>query len=213
MFEKNSDNNIVFNQELSNSLADKGPDDAKPAVAVVSLKYRQLSLQDRTKQICKNVPEYMKQRKQWVLWKYEKRGDKETKRPYQVSGAPARSNSPKSWESFEVCIQRFAKGGFRGLGFCFAEGDNLTGLDLDHCINGNKIEPWAQEVLDLFPSTYKEYSPSGDGFHIFCLGSPVRTGQKKWKRSDTKTDQGIEVYNHRSRRYFTFTVSARCIAH
>jgi putative DNA primase/helicase len=161
------------------------------------------------------IPAYIKPRKQFVLWRYENRGGKKpTKPPCQPNGNYASTTKPTTWNDLETCKKALAvpdkkaqmKGGFHGTGFVFAEGDKLTGIDLDNCLDENgQPEQWAQEILDRFAETYIEISPSGIGFHILCFGKPLATGQRKWKKKNTNEDQGIEVYDYTSPRYFTIT--------
>ena len=154
------------------------------------------------------VPTVLKNRKQWVVWKLETRKGtkKPTKVPYQINGKHAKSNDSSTWNTFEECIKALESGQFDGIGFCFAEGDELFGIDLDNCLDTDgKPETWAQEILDQFASTYTEVTPSKTGFHILGFGHPVVTGSKKWKKTDTDEDQGIEVYDYTSPRYFTVT--------
>jgi hypothetical protein len=75
------------------------------------------------------------------------------------------------------------------------------GIDLDHCLRSDSTpEPWAQEVLDRFPS-YAEVSPSKSGLKIILRGR----WEGGWNRFDIKGHHGsrIEVYDRD--RYFTVT--------
>ena len=85
--------------------------------------------------------------------------------------------------------------------FCFAEGDGLTGIDLDHVIDPDtgKLKPEAAEILARFKGTYAEVSPSGEGLRIFCFGKPGRSGKNVGKL------KWLEVYAHPSHRYLTVT--------
>jgi primase-polymerase (primpol)-like protein len=53
-----------------------------------------------------------------------------------------------------------------GVGFVL-NGDGVACIDLDHCLAGGRVAPWAQDVLDRVPPTYVEVSPSGTGLHVF----------------------------------------------
>lgn len=153
----------------------------------------------------------MKTRHQWVNWKFETvaNGKMATKVPYQPSGALARSNDSATWSSFEICTEALNGGVFDGIGFVFAEGDGLFGIDLDHCYDTNgQLFPWAQEIADRCSDTYIEYSPSKNGLHIWGLGRPTLTGTKKWTTPGIDSKQGIEIYDYRSPRYFTVTGDA-----
>jgi primase-polymerase (primpol)-like protein len=75
-----------------------------------------------------------------------------------------------------------AKRSATGDGLGFVLGDGVGCIDLDHCLNGDRVAPWAQAILDRSPSTYVEISMSGDGLHIFGLlpegrGRVIRDGR------------------------------------
>ena len=154
------------------------------------------------------IPEQLKKLPQWLMWRYEdKGGSKPAKVPYQANGTHrAKTNNPSTWSDFAIVQKPLASGKFNGIGFVFAEGDHLTGVDLDNCYDSKgQLEPWAQAIVDHFPETYIEKSPSKNGLHILCLGRPLKTGGKRWKKPGTDEDQGIEIYDYTSPRYFTVT--------
>ncbi len=153
------------------------------------------------------VPDYLKHRLQWLLWRYENINRKKpTKVPYQPDGRRAKTNDSTTWSSFDKCLQVLEQGKFDGIGFVFAEGDGLVGIDLDHCFSPDgQLEPWAKDVVIHFTETYIERSPSNDGLHIWCHGKPVKTGSKKWPKSGTDLEEGLEVYDYHSPRYLTVT--------
>lgn len=154
-------------------------------------------------QCLQNIPAPMLERPQWVLWKYESRSGKKTKPPRQPNGEFAKSNDPQTWSTFDDAVNNLR--GYEGLGYVFAKGDELVGIDLDHCINPltGEIADWALEIIALFQGTYSEYSPSGEGIHIVCRGRCIATGARKWKEDNQTV--GLEVYDYRSPRYFTVT--------
>lgn len=133
-----------------------------------------------------NIPEELRALPQWVVWKKEKG----TKVPYQVGGSPASSSDPATWTTFPRAME--ATPLFSGLGFVFTEDDPFVGIDLDDCIEGETLAPWAEEIVSTFDS-YSEISPSGTGIKIWVKGE-LPTAVK------TKT---IELYS--SKRYFTMT--------
>lgn len=152
-----------------------------------------------------NIPDYLKERKQWVLWRWEcKEGsEKLTKVPKQPNGYNAATTKPWTWSSFARCYAAYERGTFDGLGFCFAEGDNLVGIDLDKCleyVDGHCVlSDWASEITLQFMDTWTELTPSGRGLHMWCHGI---------SRSTFKKEPGIEVYDYTSPRYFTVTGQA-----
>ena len=98
-----------------------------------------------------------------------------SKKPMTVKNRAASSTNPATWASFSaVSASRVG----HGFGFVL-NGDGIACVDLDHCIVGGVLEPWAQEILDRCPRTFVEISPSGTGLHIFgyaTLGAGWRRG-------------------------------------
>ena len=144
-----------------------------------------------------NIPLYLKERAQWVVWRYEIRDGKWTKPPFNPhSGEYAKTNEHSTWASFEESFTLYQQGLYDGIGFVFQDGDDLVGLDLDHCVDHEKhtLTPQSEEILQAFKKTYCELSPSGTGVRVFCFGTPQRRGKgngdHKW----------IELYDHESPR-------------
>ncbi len=156
-----------------------------------------------------NIPEDFKDLEQFVLWKnvYNPKTGKWGKVPHQPNGRYAKSNDPSTWSSFKDCRKTYEAEGYSGIGFCFAEGMEIVGIDLDQCFDIlGDIEPWAQEIVDKFDGAFIEYSPSKRGIHIWCLGKKIgsRTS-KRMPNPDKPKDEGIEVYDSTSTRYLTLT--------
>lgn len=104
--------------------------------------------------------------------------------PLTVEGRPASSTDPATWSGL-----RAAEASTAGVGLGFVlNGDGIACLDLDHCLVGGVVAPWAQRILDRVPVTYVEVSPSGDGLHVFGFAE-VGRGRK------LRVDGGsVEVY-------------------
>lgn len=127
----------------------------------------------------------------WCCWRYQERAGKRTKRPYHPDGRSARSNAPSTWSTLEACS---TASGFDGIGFMFD--GTCFGVDLDHVINpeSGEVEQFALDIVGRLGS-YVEYSPSGTGLHILCLG---KLPTVKGRRSGA-----VEVYG--TGRFFTVT--------
>lgn len=148
----------------------------------------------------KNTPLNLRNRNQFIIWKYELVKDKDglptgriTKVPYNPkTGNRAASNSRSSWSDFDTACNAVDKYNANGVGIMFANG--LIGIDIDHCIDdeGNLSEQ-AQEITKAIDS-YTEYSPSGKGLHIFCFGKIPDEGNKR---------DDVEIYS--KDRFFTLT--------
>lgn len=187
------------------------------------------------------VPLYMTGLRQWVLWRSEERTNKAgvvklTKVPYnflpmaertlnQSNREPktaleekASSNRPDTWGDYyqakTIAGQLRLDGISGGIGFMFAEGDGIVGMDLDKCIDpddpGRQINTeMARAIFERFRNTYMEYSPSGRGYHIFALGFAVRAKGNANTRNRESDNSGLEIYgetkNGHSNRFFTIT--------
>ena len=116
--------------------------------------------------------------KQWVCFKLEwneKKG-KNDKIPYNPrTGYRAKANDPGTWADYDAAINALNAGGYDGIGFEFAGG--IFGVDLDHVITQDGVDPAAQDIIETLDS-YTEYSPSGTGVHILCKGT-IPPGERK----------------------------------
>lgn len=141
-----------------------------------------------------NIPEELRRRPQWLVWKLEERDSKPTKIPYIAGGVgKASSTDSETWRSFDEAVVALKTGRYDGIGFVFSTGDPYAGIDLDDCRNPEtgELEVWAAKtVQDL--EGYAEVSPSGTGVHIIVRG-----------KAPNKKRGKVEAYS--SERYFTIT--------
>jgi primase-polymerase (primpol)-like protein len=140
------------------------------------------------------LPEELRQRRQWVVWKLEERDGKPTKVPYIAGGSgKASSTDSLTWRSFEEAVQALETGRYNGIGFVFSSGDPFAGVDLDDCRDPEtgELEEWAAKIVEAFGS-YAEVSQSGTGVHIIVMG-----------KAPNKKRGKVEAYS--SERYFTMT--------
>ncbi len=83
------------------------------------------------------------------------------KRPIRVDGRPASSTDPSTWATFAEVSES-------PTGFGVMLGGGLACWDLDHCLDGDTLTPWASAVLGSIESPlWVERSMSGDGLHVF----------------------------------------------
>lgn len=140
-----------------------------------------------------NIPGELKVLHQWVLWRGVLRAGKISKVPYTLSGRKASSTNPDTWTSFENVMEEYSAGRSDGIGFVFAPGGGLVGVDLDHCFDEKDvIVPQAVEITRVLNS-YAERSVSGKGLHVI-VGGMLNKGTRKGP---------VEIYPHG--RYFTVT--------
>lgn len=159
------------------------------------------------------IPELLRERDQWVLWRYGWRKGKYTKIPYRAHrpGQEASSTDPETWNPFEAAVRAYlrlqgTKDQAAGVGFVFAHGGGLVGFDLDGVIlPDGEIDPWGMEHLALLTPTYHERSPSGCGIKGVVLGELPGPGVNK-RGLGPGGKFGFEMYD--SGRFFTITGEA-----
>lgn len=149
-----------------------------------------------------NIPQALKAQARWAPWRAvwsEKRGkwDKIPCSPrapfYGLSTA-----KPERWVSFEAAVAAMEANPdtFAGVGYVMTGPHGLVGTDLDRCVEGNTIAPWALEIVQELAS-YTELSPSGNGLRIFTMGEVAAD----W----TNHEVGVEVYGGNEPRFLTVT--------
>ena len=139
--------------------------------------------------------DFLKSRKQWVVWKYTEVNGRMTKPPYSAAtGFKCSIVNSINFATYDDAVSR-AKRGFDGIGFALV-GDGIVAGDLDNCrdpVTG-ELEAWAAEIVAL-NETYIEVSPSGAGLRLLWLGEIP---------SATKADaMQVEIYDRG--RYVTIT--------
>ncbi|MEX3463143.1 phage/plasmid primase, P4 family [Staphylococcus epidermidis] len=146
--------------------------------------------------ILSNIPDELKQLKNWCVWKFEKRNGKRTKIPFNAAtGEFAKSNDKSTWSSYETAVNAE---GVDGIGFFFEP--PYLGIDIDDIDDdlhrfkqGDKLDNIVSEFNEAFKS-YTEVSPSGNGLHIIVKGKIPGSRRRKGN---------IEMYD--SGRFFTMT--------
>lgn len=148
-----------------------------------------------------NIPEELKARSQWVLWRKQKKKNNPTqfdKIPISPKGCAMNAHDPENWLSFDD-VSRFHRLDFGdGIGFDLTTHDHFCGIDLDHVRDPatGHLEPWAAEIVRACDS-YTETTPSGEGVRIWMKGVLPGPGDK------SKIRKGFEIYDHG--RFFTVT--------
>ncbi|MEO8287118.1 MAG: AAA family ATPase [Chloroflexota bacterium] len=118
-----------------------------------------------------NLPDEIKARQQFVLWRYEPRSGtgKPSKVPYNPYKPDRKASvtDSTSWGAFEAAVSAYNQHGFSGVGYVLTADDPYVGIDLDHCRSAEtgEVEPWAQRIINRLNS-YTEVSPSGQGIRI-----------------------------------------------
>jgi hypothetical protein len=146
------------------------------------------------------VPEELRARRQWVVWRFERRDGRPTKVPYRVDiGSRAAVDDPRSWTTFEDA-STFAREHADGTGFVFTTSDPFVGVDLDDCIVDGKLHPEAADIMRRL-NTYSERSVSGTGAH--AIGRAGLSGVDRNRTGKTPWGGEFEVYD--KGRFFCMT--------
>lgn len=146
------------------------------------------------------IPNELKQLARWVCWKLlpSKDGSKPRKLPIDPkTGGPAKSNDPSTWSDYETAALYCDQHNCSGIGFMLVKSDGLVGIDIDHCYDPveKTFNETARAILMRQP-TYSEFSPSGDGVHLWYRGV-------KPTKASRNSATGVEMYD--SSRYLTVT--------
>lgn len=64
----------------------------------------------------KRLPEELKQRGRFCLWKYEMRKGQQTKVPYRTSGEKANLGDSNTFTDFKSAQTAYLQGGYNGIG-------------------------------------------------------------------------------------------------
>jgi len=150
------------------------------------------------------VPACLRNRPQWVCWRYVERDGKATKCPLNPNDASkltmADATDPATWSTFETAVDVWQRHKpIAGVGFVFTPDDPYCGIDLDNCIDtdSGQPKPWARELIEALAS-YTEVSPSRHGVKIFAQANKPGVRCRK-----TYHDGEIEIYDRS--RFFTVT--------
>lgn len=140
-----------------------------------------------------NIPDELKQRDQWLLWKTAIINGRKTKIPVNCDGKAISIKEPSNWVSFACAVECADR--FDGIAYAFSENDPFGGIDIDDAAK-HPDPDWQYrrqvEVYERFQS-YTEHSPSGKGCHIIIkanIGKGVKEG-------------ALEIYTQE--RFFTMT--------
>jgi putative DNA primase/helicase len=158
------------------------------------------------------IPSELKDRPQWVVWRFALRDDKWTKVPYQPGNPSlgAKADKPSTWGTFAGAMRVYDAGEADGIGYEFSRDDPYFGVDVDNCVQpavseggGWYFEEWSSPILQILDGTYGEISPSGKGVKFIARGK--LPGDKGTKRGGMGPDGtgGLELYDHG--RFFTIT--------
>jgi putative DNA primase/helicase len=165
-------------------------------------------------QSLENVPDVLRNRNCWVGWSFRAgTNGTRTKVPVRPTGAPARTNDPSHWSTFDRVREAYEGfGQLDGVGLCFAGCLDIVAIDLDSCrYDDGSLTPWAQEIVDSFGS-YTEVTPSGSGIRIIGLGSwsaTAKVAKGMMEAAAPNKAPEIRVFHHSG----YVTVTGQALAH
>ncbi len=134
----------------------------------------------------------------FVVWQYKEENGQRKKPPVNPNTLhPASPTDRTTWGTLKTALSAVATSKYQGIGFMLSHSP-FSGIDLDHCIESGRLQPWAQEIINEL-DTYTEYSPSWNratgtgGVHLLVEGKPPAS----------KKAGNIEVYGEKH--YLTIT--------
>ena len=134
----------------------------------------------------------------FVVWQYKVENGQRKKPPVNpMTHRPASPADRATWGTLASALSAVATGNYQGIGFMLSHSP-FSGIDLDHCIQEGRLQPWAQEIIEKL-DTYTEYSPSWNratgtgGVHLLVEGKPPAS----------KKAGNIEMYGEKH--YLTIT--------
>lgn len=150
------------------------------------------------------IPQHLKDKAHFCLWKYEVRKGKKTKVPYQSNGLKADSTKVSHFDTFERATKVFKQGNYDGIGMMVADG--FSAIDIDHCIVNGELTDMAKDIIDTVDS-YTETSPSGNGIRIVIRTDTLEYDKDKYYINKRKL--GLEMYiSGKTSKFVTLTGNA-----
>src|SRR6516165_2859625 len=146
--------------------------------------------------------------KRWVIWRWRKVVNKNgearwTKTPYQCRNprAPAKSNDPSTWDTYEAALAALQAGHGHGLGFMLKYSE-VAAADLDHVRDAQTGEllGWAKRLCVEADhlGLYREVTVSGCGLRFIGLAAGGSELHRKFIFNRPKVT-GIEFYRNCAR--------------
>lgn len=136
-----------------------------------------------------NLPAELRETGLFCCWRYEQRGDKRTKVPFNPrTGGRAQSTNPDTFAPLPVAAK--AAEHYDGLGVGVF--GNLGAIDIDHCVDENSgLSDMAADVIEIMQG-YTEDSPSGRGLRILFKATDFQYDKTRYYINNQQA--GLEVY-------------------
>lgn len=148
------------------------------------------------------IPQELMDNLSWCGWKYEIRGDKRTKVPYDLkTGKRAESNNPETFRPYCYVEEQEFTGDYNGFGVRVDNG--YCAIDIDKCIKDGEMSDLAVDLCHTLNS-YTELSPSKSGIRIICKADIPQYDRQRYYIKNDKL--GLEIYaTGASNRFVTIT--------
>ena len=150
------------------------------------------------------LPQELKERGAFCLWKYEERDGSRTKVPYQTNGLRADSANKATFTDYAIAVRHRA--GYDGLGIGVF-GD-ICAIDIDSCVEDGVLSDMAEDIIARM-DTYTEYSPSGSGVRILFKASIPAYDKDRYYINNRQIKLEVYVAGYTSR-FVTVTGNAIC---
>ena len=154
-----------------------------------------------------NLPAQLLENGLFCCWRYEERGGKKTKVPYNPrTGGKAKSTNPATFTPLSVALEALERGRYDGIGVGVF--GSLGAIDIDHCVSeAGELSPMAYDILETMQA-YTEFSPSGKGLRIlFTIPKGFQYDKARYYINNQKA--GLEVYiAGATQKYVTVTGNA-----
>src|SRR3990167_5854561 len=122
-----------------------------------------------------SIPAALKANARWAPWRAQWNEKRKKFDKIPVSARPPfygiSTAKPERWFEYATALKAYQDDPdrFAGVGYVMTGAHDVVGIDLDNCVAGGVIEPWAQDVINEMAS-YTELSPSGRGLRILAHG-------------------------------------------
>ena len=165
-----------------------------------------------------NIPDEMKNKPNWCVYKTRWNSEKGKKDKYIYSPILgldekgklqwASIDKPDTWSTFDRALEFAKENNCEGLVFAL-DGSGISCIDLDKAIAKNgflngkptdlkdgELNDVAKKIVPNMSDTYIEKSTSGNGFHIFVKDDILKGNHYK-NRAELEKGDEIEVYDNK----------------
>ena len=156
------------------------------------------------------IPQFFKERNNWVGWRFKEVDGKQKKQPVDKAGYLISITDPRNFLTYRQVVDFYQQTSrWSGIGFALTPRDGLCCIDIDNAFTeGGALKTQAWLALKTIGATYVERSPSGNGLHIWARAT-IDSGRKF-----TNLPEGVEVEVYGRDRYMTMTGdSYQCAGH